>query len=189
MQFIIQLGERNELTQAAQIFDHLTEFLHRRRAARQGRVPRGMAHDVIERRRRSRLQACIAVSTDLSPILRAGNVDNAAQAQLVRRILDHPKVGEHILDLGAGEEVAALVNAVRHARSDEGGGDVVRQHVVAVENREIAPAAALLDTLADRVRDIAGLTLLTVRAVQLDLRARRRGRSRAPCPCVRRCCG
>ena len=32
-QLIIQLGERNELTQAAQIFDHLTEFLHRRRAA------------------------------------------------------------------------------------------------------------------------------------------------------------
>lgn len=42
-QFIIQLGERNELTQAgARFFDHLTEFLHRRRAARQGRVLRGM---------------------------------------------------------------------------------------------------------------------------------------------------
>ena len=169
-QFIIQLGERNELTQSAQIFDHLTEFLHRRRAARQGRVLRGMAHDVIERdavldcglhRRFDRFIADLA----------RRNVDDAAQAQLIRRILDHPEVGEHILDLGTGEEVAALVNAVRHARSDEGGGDVVRQHVVAVEYREIAPAAALLDALADRVRDIACLTLLTVRAVQLDLRA------------------
>ena len=52
-------------------------------------------------------------------------VDDTAQTQLVRRIFDHPQVGEHVLDLGAREEIAALVHAVRDARTDESGGNVV----------------------------------------------------------------
>ena len=59
-------------------------------------------------------------------------VDDTAQTQLVRRIFDHPQVGEHVLDLGAREEVAALVHAVRNARADECGGNVIRQDVIAV---------------------------------------------------------
>ena len=45
-------------------------------------------------------------------------VDDTAQTQLVRRIFDHPQVGEHVLDLGAREEIAALVHAEcgMHAR-------------------------------------------------------------------------
>ena len=129
-----------------------------------------MAHDVIERDAVLDCGLHCRFDRFIADLARR-NVDDAAQAQLIRRILDHPEVGEHIFDLGTGEEVAALVNAVRHARSDEGGGDVVRQHVVAVEYREIAPAAALLDALADSIRNIGGLTLLRVRTVQLDFRA------------------
>ena len=97
-------------------------------------------------------------------------VDNTAQTQLVRRVLDHPQVGEHVLDLGAREEVAALVHAVRNARADECGGDVVRQDVIAVQNGEISPFSALLHALADGVRDVGSLALLAVRAMQTDFR-------------------
>ena len=97
-------------------------------------------------------------------------VDDAAQTELVRRVLDHPQVGEHVLDLGAREEVAALVHAVRNARADECGGNVIRQDIVAVQNGEISPFSALLHALADGVRDVGSLALLAVRAMQTDFR-------------------
>lgn len=40
------------------------------------------------------------------------DIDDAAQAQFVRRVLNNPQVGKHILDLSAGEEIASLVDTV-----------------------------------------------------------------------------
>ena len=169
-QLIVQLGKRNKLAQPAQIFHHFAELFHRRRAARQGRVFGGVTYNVIERHAVFHCELHRGFHRFVADFTRR-NIDDAAQAQFVRRVLNNPQVGKHILDLGAGEEIASLVDTVGHARSNERGGDVVRQDVVAVEHGEIAPAAALLDALADSIRNIGGLTLLRVRTVQLDFRA------------------
>ena len=168
-EFIVQLGKRNKFPQLAQIFDHLAELLHRCGTAGQGRVLRSVTDHIIQRR--AVLDGKLHGGFDRFIANLAGRrVDDAAQTQLVRRIFDHPQVGEHVLDLGAREEVAALVHAVRNARADECGGNVIRQDVIAVQNGEISPFSALLHALADGVRDVGSLALLAVRAMQTDFR-------------------
>ena len=169
-QLVIQLGEREEFALPPQVFHHLAELLHRGRAARERGELRGGAHHVVQQHavfgRKLR-----GVFDRLVADLARGHIDDAPEAQLVRRVFQHPQIGEHVADLGTGEEVAALVHAVGDAGADERGGDVVREHVVAVQHREIAPPAALLHPHADGVCDVGGLALLTIRAVQADLGA------------------
>ena len=123
-EFIVQFGKRNKFPQLAQIFDHFAELLHRCGTAGQGRVLRGMAYHIIQRR--AVLDGKLHGGFDRFIANLAGRrVDDTAQTQLVCRIFNHPQVGEHILNLGAREEVAALVHAVRNACADECGGNVI----------------------------------------------------------------
>ena len=45
---VVQLGKGEELLLLPQVFHHLTEFFHRRRAARQGGIVRRMAHRFVQ---------------------------------------------------------------------------------------------------------------------------------------------
>ena len=123
-QLIVQLGEREELPLLTQVFHHHAELFHCARAARERGELRGVAHHVVQQHAVFQRQLRRGFDRFVADLAR-GHVDDAAQAQLVRRVLQHPKIGEHIADLGAGEEVAALVHAVGDVRADERGGDVI----------------------------------------------------------------
>ena len=96
------------------------------------------------------------------------HVDDAAQAQLVRRVLHHPEISEHIADFRAAEEIAPLVNAVGYRTAAERALYAVRKYIIAVEDGVIAPFASFFNTIKDGLGDESRFLLLRGSAVEAD---------------------
>ena len=80
-----------------------------------------------------------------------GQVHDTLEGGIVVAVGNQAQVRERVLDLGALEEAQAAVDPVRHARGQERLFQHPRLRVGAVQDRELAPQAALRDTLADAV--------------------------------------
>ena len=99
-QLVVQLGQGEKLALLAQVLHHRAELLHRGGAAPERRKLRGIPHHVIEqhavfeRNLRGSLNRFV---TNLA----GRHIDDAPQAQLIRRVFQHPQIGKHISHLGA----------------------------------------------------------------------------------------
>ena len=74
---------------------------------------------------------------------RGGLIDDTAQAQIVRTVVDEAEIGQHVLDLRAVKEARATDDAIRDAVSLEGIFQRVRLGVHAVEHGVIAVILAV----------------------------------------------
>ena len=89
----------------------------------------------------------LACSRMMSSVLRADAARRQVHDALERRVVgaarDQPQVGERVLDFRALEEPQAAVHAIRNARRDERFFEHARLRVRAVQDRDVAPRAAL----------------------------------------------
>ena len=172
----------------AQLLDELQEAVHRRfglraqRAVRRRNAPPRPTSEVL---------AALACSRTTSSDLRADaarrQVHDALERRIVGVVRDDAQVGQRILDFRALEEPQAAVHLVRNARRHEDFFEHARLRVLAVEDRHVAPRAALVHPVADAVHDELGFVALVERGVQLDALAVRCRRSRGSCRGAR-CC-
>ena len=89
-----------------------------------------------------------------------GRIDDSPQPQIVRRIVDERKVGQHILDLGAVKEFHAADDLIRDAVTLERVFQRVRLRVHAVEHRVVAPVLAAVEVRHHAGDDKVRLVLL-----------------------------
>ena len=108
-------------------------------------------------------------------------VDHAQQGHLVAGIVQQLQVGQDVLDLLALEEFQAVDHLVGDALLAQGEFQRPAQGVGAIEDGEIAgAAAAAADLPGDPRGDVLGLVALVGVGDQADRLARRRSRCRGP---------
>ena len=116
-----------------------------------------------------------------------GNVDDPSQADDVRGILQHPQIGDDVLDLFAVVEPQAAEDPVRDAPVAERVLKGPRLGVRAVQDRDLAQAAAFVRLLLNGPADEAGLVLLVERPCSRLSYRRRASASTVPWLSCRGC--
>ena len=104
-------------------------------------------------------------STDLAGRL----VDDAAQPHIVPGVGHDGHIGVDVLDLLAVVEALPAHDLMRDACASEVAFDGGRLGVHAVENGVVCQMPALLQVLADDIRDMAGFVLLILGGIHLHL--------------------
>ena len=99
------------------------------------------------------------------------HIDDPAQAHDISGIMQHPQIGDDVLDLFAVVEPQTAEDPVRDAPVPERIFQGARLGVGAVEDRDLAQAPALVDFLLDGPADVARLVLLVRGLVAQDLLA------------------
>src|SRR5690606_16817656 len=84
-------------------------------------------------------------------------IDDAQPRCVVMRIVEQAQIGQRMLDLLALEEAQAAIHAVANARREQCVLDDPRLRIAAVQNRDLAAAAPLIDQRADLVEHPLGL--------------------------------
>ncbi len=99
-----------------------------------------------------------------------GHVDDSLQAHGVLRVLDHPQVRQHVLDLAPLVELESAHDPVGYAPAHQHFFYSARLRVHPVQHRKIAVASLLCHNQAVKfVCDEAGLVLLSISVVEGDL--------------------
>ena len=98
-----------------------------------------------------------------------GNVQDAAQVDLVGRVGQHLQVGDRVLDLAPLVEAGPTDHPIRQADADQLVLQRARLRIGAVEDGDVAGVAPVVDQGVDLAADVAGLGLLVVGHVQGDL--------------------
>ena len=106
-------------------------------------------------------------STDLA----GGRVDNAAQAQIIGRVINEAEIGQHILHFGAVEELCAAHHLVGHAVAAESVFQSVGLGVHAIEDGMIPPVGTAIIVHHNIADDEVGLIALVESGLNDDLLA------------------
>ena len=154
-QLVVEFRQRHRAGKLRARLDQLRELLQLALGPLQRGIGAGIAKHGIQRaalRRALALDDLERFAADAARRL----IDDAAQAQIVRTVVDEAEIGQHVLDLRAVEEARAADDAIRDAVSLEGIFQRVRLRVHAVEHGEIAviPAVGIRQ---DAVCDVVGL--------------------------------
>src|SRR5690348_8645473 len=103
-------------------------------------------------------------------------IHHPLEGGIVAAVGNEAQVRERVLDFRALEESQAAVDLVRYPARDEGLFKHARLRVGAIEDRDLAPAAAMSDPVADAVSDELGLVPLVESGVEADRIALRAAR-------------
>src|SRR5579862_7843340 len=167
LQYVIDLlVQRAPLDLERQALDQRHETGNRRRglraertAARLGRLPqRGAASPRMPAQRVEALRADAAHR----------QVHHAFEGRIVLAIRQKAQVRERVLDLRALEEPQAAIDPVRNTRRQKYFLEHTRLRIRAIQNRDLAPQAAVLDVIADAIENELRLVALVESRIDAD---------------------
>ena len=138
---IVKVRQFRFLRRLAQRVDHLSELLQLLSPVFEHSVIPRLAQHCHHRHALLLREHLHALNAGISDAAGRG-VDDAAQAQIVRRVVDHGQIREHVLDLRALEELHAANDLIGHAVALEGVFQRVGLGIHAVEDRVVPPVPA-----------------------------------------------
>ena len=165
---VVQAVQALRLRQRAQALHHVREGDELGGGAAQLLVFVRVAHDLVEARAQAHGELPGRLDGLFADAALRG-VDDARQAQVVRRGEQDGEVGQHVLDLGAVEEAHAAHYAVGDAVALEGELQAVGLGVHAVEHGAVAEVATAAAPGQDAGGHELGLVVLVVGRVEQQL--------------------
>ena len=170
---VVELRKRHRVRQLAQILDEPGEALQLARGALEHRVLPRRAQDLDHRHALLARKALHALDGRIADAARRV-VDDAAQAQIVARVIDDREVGKHILDLRTLEELCSSHDLIRHAVALERIFKRIRLRIHAVQNGVVFPRPPAVVLHHDAADDEICLVLLIENGLDENALARAR---------------
>ena len=146
--FIVKFRQGQRPSGPAQAVDRIGELCQLACGGFQGGEQIRVADDLVERRPLLRRQLRHLVHSGRADAP-CGRIDDAAEPQIVHGVIQHAQVGQHILDLGAVEELHAAHNFIGDGVALQGVFQCVGLGVHPVENGGIPEVPSPVDPHED----------------------------------------